>query len=659
MKPRINCGLLGAENQKKKQEKREGRKITEMKKIKVFFSLLLTLAFALSFTACAGDLSGFKLGAFVLSDESDRFDSKYFYRNDLNVFGGDADVIWVPDERDSEYGGWFYMYMSGNDGVPVQLEPDGSRSAVTVLRSRDLNDWELCGAVSDGFGVRIESDEWIIQHVWAPEVVYNEKDGKYYMYFNAFAPFKSDEEPWFNVQSDNMYDRFYGAVLMADDPVGPFRLATSERYYGDATKANLNGQVITGRTPQINVTAQFGLDYVFSVIDFSPFFDENGDFYLYFVRHMSTGHDHNCMWGVKMKDMITPDYDTLTMLAACNYESVEYVGGAARYDEDAYVKTGYFGTDSGTERDETKDAGLWGDEGAINEGPHMYYADGRYYLIYSPQGFASPTYDTKQAIGDSPLGPFKKLPWYPSVIMGKNDTNDYMTGTGHCAFVEMGGELFCIYWVHADPFSGETSASDGRIYGFDRVYLVEDAVYGKLLYGNGPTKSVQPKPYGVTGRKNVAPEATVSATNAYNDTLHYLNDGLFVTHQYYSEREFTSKGKTTITFKFDVPKKINAVLVYNSFDYDYAFSGLEGISFKLSEKPSWYNLSEYVDECFIENIPFIKDYYDAENKFMRQGGASVVSFDDITVSEVKIVVSSKISDANKEIKISDVVILGE
>ena len=52
----------------KKQEKREGRKITEMKKIKVFFSLLLTLAFALSFTACAGDLSGFNLGAFVLSD---------------------------------------------------------------------------------------------------------------------------------------------------------------------------------------------------------------------------------------------------------------------------------------------------------------------------------------------------------------------------------------------------------------------------------------------------------------------------------------------------------------------------------------------------------------------------------------------------------------
>lgn len=361
-----------------------------MKKKKVFLALLLALTFAVSFTACGTKLGGFKLGAFVLSDESDEFDSKYFYRNDLNVFGGDADVIWVPEERDSEYGGWFYMYMSGNDGVPVQLEPDGSRSTVTVLRSRDLNDWELCGAVSDGFSVRIESDEWIIQHVWAPEVVYNEKDGKYYMYFNAFAPFKSEEEPWFNAQSDNMYDRFYGAVFMADDPVGPFRLATSERYYGDATKANPNGQVITGRTPQINVTDQYDLDYVFSVIDFSPFFDENGDFYLYFVRHISTGHDHNCMWGVKMKDMITPDYDTLTMLAACNYESVEYVGGSARYDEDAYVKTGYFGTDSGTERDETKDAGLWGDEGAINEGPQMYFADGRYYLIYSPQGFASP-----------------------------------------------------------------------------------------------------------------------------------------------------------------------------------------------------------------------------------------------------------------------------
>ena len=44
---------------------------------------------------------------------------------------------------------------------------------------------------------------------------------------------------------------------------------------------------------------------------------------------------------------------------------------------------------------------------------------------------------------------------------------------------------------------------------------------------------------------------------------------------------------------------------------------------------------------------------------MRQGGASVASFEDIVVSEVNIIVSEKISDVNKEIKISDVVILGE
>ena len=87
----------------------KGRKITEMKKKKVFLALLLALTFAVSFTACGTKLGGFKLGAFVLSDESDEFDSKYFYRNDLNVFGGDADVIWVPEERDSEYGGWFYI----------------------------------------------------------------------------------------------------------------------------------------------------------------------------------------------------------------------------------------------------------------------------------------------------------------------------------------------------------------------------------------------------------------------------------------------------------------------------------------------------------------------------------------------------------------------
>ena len=464
--------------------------------------------------------------------------------------------------------------------------------------------------------------------------------------------------PWLNKETDQWFDRFYGAVLMSDTPVGPFKLATSERYYGDKTQANLNGDVITGRTPQINVTAHFGLDEVFSVIDFSPFYDENGDLYLYFVRHMSTGHDHNCLWGVRMKDMITPDYDTLTMLAQCSYETVEKKSvDTPVWDEGGYECKGYFGSDEGVERDPSK-GNEWDDEWTVNEGPQMYKTNGRYFLTYSPRGFSDPNYDVKQAIGDSPLGPFRKLPQYPATVMGKNDTNDYATGTGHHAFVEVEGELFCAFYVHADPFSGKTSDTDGRIYAFDRVKTIEDPTYGTLLYGNGPTKSVQPKPYVASGYKNVAGKATVSATDADKDTLKYVNDDIFVTHAYFEDREFSAKGKTTITLKFAEPQKVGAVMVYNSFNYDYAFSKIDAITFRLAEKPAWFNLGNYTDSCYIENIPFNADYYDGVNKFMRQGGAAIASFDDIKVTEISITISEKI-EGEGEIRVSDVVVLGK
>lgn len=174
-----------------------------MKKRKILTALLsLTIAASALFGCGGAKTSGFELGAFKNDQADGSFDSKYFYRNDLHVFGGDADIEWVPADRDSVYGGWFYMYTSGNDGVPVQLEPDNTRSAVTVLRSRDLNDWELCGAVADGFSCEIDENEWIIQHVWAPEVIYNPADGKYYMYYNAFGPWGTDAEPWLNKETD-------------------------------------------------------------------------------------------------------------------------------------------------------------------------------------------------------------------------------------------------------------------------------------------------------------------------------------------------------------------------------------------------------------------------------------------------------------------------
>ena len=658
-------------------------------------TFILVLLLGITVYAVLPNMSGaegLKLDCYVDEAGQEGMDSSLFYRNDLTVFGGDADVIWVSEEEGGEeYGGYFYMYTSGNDGV--FLNDYGTyKAACTVLRSRDLNDWELCGQtggengivddgegddISTGFCVWIGKDEWVQKQFWAPEVIYNKTDQKYYMYANAMGLYRTDDtDPdWTcneRATDETQWDRFYGAILVSDTPVGPFKLATSERYYGldseGNPKANLNGKVILGETPQFNVTSEFELSEVFAVIDFSPFFDENGDFYLYFVRHISTGHDHNCMWGVKMKDMVTPDWDTLTMLAACDYQTVEKKEGttAPVWDESGYELKGQFAkdsklcayTDAFTGEEVSEENNRYHREGIINEGPHVIRQKGRYFMCYSPLGVTSYDYDTLQCYAESPLGPFIKLPKDQSMLMGRSATEDQMTGTGHNALVEVDGEIFCIYYAQANPIDASDTSQDGRVYGVDRIQVIEDPEYGTLLHGNGPTKSIQPKPSVTTGVRNIATEAKVKATNAKKDTLSYVNDGVFVRYTTYEDWELSADGKTTITLTFDEPRSIRAVMVYNSMDYSKAFSKIDSIVFDLAERPSWYVGKGYNGKAYIENIPFNTDYVNSEGQFIRSGGASTVSFDEINVNSVKITISEKIDTQNEEIRVSDIVILG-
>ena len=66
----------------------------------------------------------------------------------------------------------------------------------------------------------------------------------------------------------------------------------------------------------------------------------------------------------------------------------------------------------------------------------------------------------------------------------------------------------------------------------------------------------------------------------------------------------------------------------------------------------------YNGKAYIEDIPFNTDYINFEGKFMRSGGAATVSFEEIKVNSVKITISEKIDPADKEIRISDIMILG-
>ncbi len=716
-----------------------------MKGLQRLGTALLACLLLLALAGCgegstAALLEGFALGHYDAS-EGEALDSRYFYRNDLNVIGGDADIEWVPEERDPVYGGWYYLYTSGNvangmntywkEGAQQRAttreeaaERVDHKSSLTCLRSRDLNDWELCGAVDDGFSAYFEGDSWVKSHAWAPEVIYDANTQKYYMYFNTLSYENDDgfsEDKQYGNSRSNFYDTFYICVMSSDTPVGPFRIVESEDYYAGLTEAtmndaqkqtyaetgcrsNLNGKVLTHRNPTINVTYDLGIrDGYFSVIDISPFYDDDGTLYLSFVRHISTGHGHNCLWMVRMKDMVTPDYDTLTMVGTINYEYVtteNLVGktGAARADESAYTLHNCFAipryatyaadlrerleaamAPNGTATIRNEETGEeehwtrgqngtwekdgWADEGTINEGPHMWKVGDRYFYMYSPRGFSDQNYDATQTYSDTGiLGPYHKLPQMPGAIMSRGFgmyINDYMSGTGHHAFTEVDGELFCIYYAHADPYNGSTSATDGRFLAVDRVRVIEDATYGTLLAGVGPTQTVQPKPTSYTGLKNVAPLASVSATDCDESTLPYLNDGFFVCHEYFADREFVANGRTTITLRFSAPVTISALMVYNTLDYDHAFAGIEAVQFRLADAPAWIDPAHSnLRACYIRDIGFHPDYIDAEMRKIRMGASSAVSFDEITVTEIAITVSAKISDIDPVIRISDIVVLG-
>ena len=644
---------------------------------------------------------GFSLQAFSDVNTGREYDSKYFYRNDLNVFGGDADVIYVSEEESEEYGGYFYMYTSGNDGVVLQQYSD-HRSAITCLRSKDLNDWELCGAVDDGFSCYIENSEWILARTWAPEVVRNPQNGKYYMYYTAQAPWHEDVDDPNNelpkkTTTANAEDQFNGAVLVSDTPVGPFYLANSEegRYFNG--QPNLNGDMLGKLSPQINIYGYFHnndiagfegqrLNTEFSIIDISPIVTSTGELYITFARHRSTNHpttcinandptnpkstSTQCLWVMKMKeDWVTPDYETLTMVADIDYKTVTRNTQYPCWDEEnGYNLEGYFKENQETW--ENYNDGESNGEGNINEGAQLFEKDGRFYLCYSPRGYASRKYDVKQAISDTGIyGPYTKLPSDYARVFGtnlaKNDPYIGMTGTGHHAFVEVNNELFCVYYAIADPLNGDSATNDGRVYAVDRLDFVNVDGYGQLMYGNGPTSTLQFKPDITTGLHNVMLDegVSISVTNGDKNTIKYLNDNKVIAQNVYNYMQFSFKDRTEITINFATPKEISAISVANAYEYDYGFSGLDGIIFNLAEKPSWYpEDKEYVNKAYIKDIGFNESYCRVNDfgNYILTGAASNVSFSTVKVNSITIVVSDKLSsEGGDTMKISEIKVLGK
>lgn len=613
-----------------------------MKKIKaILLAGLMTcslLAAGCSTTEDTIDLS--QATALSWSDgynQEGRYDNSLYYRNDFESLIAAADPFILFDEAD---GGWFYLYFTETSGGVLE-----------GYRSRNFANWEHLGII-----YQRNSSYWGDARFWAPKVVKNPGDGKYYMYTccsdsgDTFIPEGTQRK---NKEASNYAsetkDGLYLTVLVADSPAGPFVEWTGERenhveyYHGEPT--GVVGDTVTVENGPMfdfaNAPAGWETNKehfanngtnIFGALDAFPFFDENGDFYLYFIRSRDMNNEQGKQgpWGVKMIDMVTPDYTTLTWLAQPGKMTVGGSNSSTTID-DATVNEGVF-----VQKHTTKKL----------DGTEI----SKYYLTYSRGGLGGKYYSACLAVADDPLGYAKgsteapnggyvKLdPKYGNPIHMINEGYDMYEATGNAMFFEAGGEKFLCSL--ATVFNKTTPTQTSRNFIIDRVTWDYNEELGyDIPHSNGPTQaSLQPAPAIFSGYKNIANEAIVTVKNAReNEKVSELTDDYVTIHARDSEKEFWSKdGGLTITLEFEQAKSVRSIMIYNSHDVYFAFKKID------------YVLLETEDGAYVaKDILYPEEYLTGDVNYggaLRPGGAATISFEELQVRKITIKLTNKFLD---------------
>lgn len=606
-----------------------------------FVSVLLVLSFLL--TSC-GSLYRYELanyqGEMSKGESLSEYNKEVFMRNDKKTDGPDP-FIFNNVERD----GYYYLF--------------GTTGNLFCYRSTDLSDWEPVGNALDLMHFDeennpIEERQVVWQEIWAPEMIYDPDTELYYLFFSA-SP-KADE----NVTAGNgvLEGTAYCQLLVAvsDVPYGGFHLVN----FGDPESCGAEN-VHTYNTSiyphyytkyfflnpdnyEAFATANGGSDALAGdggytgCIDPHPYVDENGDKYLYWVDISTDDPNRICV--MKMDNWLKPDWSTATVLTYAKYYTV---------DDWKAAQGGQF-VDLVSYEEQFN---------IINEGPVMTYHNGKYYLTFSVNSYNDATYQVGQAVGDSPLGPFRKLTeeegglLLSTISIGSQE----ISGTGHHAFVTAGEQTYIVYHRHDDVVVGGSARNPG----IDEVKWIsikdKDGNDLDVMYTNGPTCSIQPKVELHSEYKNIAPEATVSGA----DDVQYLTDGLLSVHKYGDPtlmeyiKETSVTKKTTFQFDFDEARTVRAIMVYNSKLEQNIFKKISEVEL-VCEKDG----KEVV--YYIEDMKFPSEYlqtnkYDGEIFYVTPGVAAFAEFDELDVKSVKITV--EVPKGQDSVGISEIRILGK
>lgn len=597
-----------------------------MKKTGLFALVAALALIAGSASGCSESGTGVALDYGTGGESKTVYNRDLFYNNKNETVGADPGVFYVSESEDETWGGYYYMYTTGSTNSTFTTS-DGNTYAFQCYRSKNLSDWQRVGKYAKGYSLQVTASDWTdggTDTFWAPEVIRNPSSGKYYMYFSAAA-----KKELTISEKSAQYDRLYVGIAVGESPVD-FRILGSETWVDDA-----DGNVITGATIPIDFQKAYGLNGVFSVIDANPFLDDDGTLYLYFNKHTDSNSETPALigvWGVKMRDFVTPDYSTLTLI--CSPNALTSSGGLVNGKPAVISREGNYPFS----------------EGSINEGPCMVKHNGKYYMTYSANGYSSASYSVHQAISDSPLGTFTK----PLLTEGNPvlaSTKTYVSGTGHHSIVKVGNDYMIVYARMGNP--SNYAMGWFRIIGADKLNFIANDAGNEVLVANGPSYSLQPLPESVSGYKNVARNASITVKDGEN--VKYLNDGVIPYYTLTQNWEFEGKTGSQITLSWSNPVAVSAIMIYNSQDYNTAFKNIKSIKFYLAEQPSWLTTAadyaeisglEFPEECVIESD-------------LMLGSAAIAEFDELKVTKIVITLGEKYEEYDKYGNVSNTIRLGE
>ena len=645
--------------------------------------------------------------------EDQSYNPDLFYRNDMTTYSADPSVLWVPEERDAEYGGYFYMFSTGDAG---------NVRSFGVNRSRNMIDWEY---VQTAFLPDAES--WSQDRLYAPECIYDETDGKYYLFYSA---------SWKGREGDNLYDSFaekaeYENVekeiqnydletaqaaieslrgkFAADTPADGYTaeewnrakqaLADYDANIGndeidDAQKLSLAKECALS-LKTAHITRKAAVDFVYSIgvaVSDSPvgpfvqYTNTEGEEYREDAREVEIGRPliaHEDFYEALAefeKNGETDKYealksvlpDRMTMIDADPFmdpkTGKKYIYFSSVEPSQEYI----FGMQLG---DDWTDDPLWetltpltrygyktvdGTEeidypkgaSAIEEGPHMLYDEetDKYYMTFSVNGAYEREYAVGQAIGSSPLGKFEKVSMEEGgLVIAADSMWDHVSGPGHHCFLRYNGKLYIFY---QGLYERNNNTSNVRGVCVDEVKSYRNDEGTKVFNANGPTYAPMPKLGPDAQYRNIAEEAQVGVNRGEGKEA--LNDGLIniMTHHDQIHEFSATAGKTTITLDFDEYRTIRAIMVFNARDLENWFDKIDRIEMDFIAEKDGQTIES---TAYMKDLIFNKELYTYEAMDMaRPGGSVCVEFDEIRVKSIRITINS-----DKAFSISEIYVLGK